>query len=152
MAEKFEPITTQEQFNAILAERLERAKNQGRAEVRAEYEDYEALKTANATMTAELETLKTGKSDLESQITKLTAEKSGLEMENLKTKIGIEAGIPIDMISRIAGNNEEELRADAAKFAKFVSISNPAPLKSNEPSGNSESAAYKELRNGLIQK
>lgn len=148
MTDTFEPITTQEQFNAMISKRLEKAESR----IRAEYADYETLKTANAQLTADLDEIKNGKTELEATINTLTAENSGLKMENLKTKIGLEAGIPFEMLSRIAGNNEEELKADAANLAKFIGTTHSAPLRTNEqPPADEKMKALKDLRDGLFK-
>ena len=53
MAE-FTPIETQEQFDKMIANRLERAENK----IRAEYADYEAIKATNEKLTTDFEALK----------------------------------------------------------------------------------------------
>lgn len=148
MAE-FTPIETQEQFDKMIASRLERAENK----IRAEYSDYEAIKEANAKLTADFEALKAENDGSKATIAELNTKISGLETSQLRTRIGLEHNIPLEMISRLAGTTEEEIKADAEAMAKFVtSNTHTAPLFNNDPSGDTEKAAYKNLLGGLITK
>ena len=148
MAE-FTPIETQEQFDKMIASRLERAENK----IRAEYSDYEAIKEANAKLTADFEALKAENDGSKATIAELNTKISGLEASQLRTRIGLEHNIPLEMISRLAGTTEEEIKADAESMAKFVtSNTHTAPLFNNDPSGDTEKAAYKNLLGGLITK
>lgn len=148
MAE-FTPIETQEQFDKMIASRLERAENK----IRAEYSDYEAIKEANAKLTADFEALKAENDGSKATIAELNTKISGLEASQLRTRIGLEHNIPLEMISRLAGTTEEEIKADAEAMAKFVtSNTHTAPLFNNDPSGDTEKAAYKNLLGGLITK
>ena len=148
MAE-FTPIETQEQFDKMIASRLERAENK----IRAEYSDHEAIKEANAKLTADFEALKAENDGSKATIAELNTKISGLEASQLRTRIGLEHNIPLEMISRLAGTTEEEIKADAESMAKFVtSNTHTAPLFNNDPSGDTEKAAYKNLLGGLITK
>lgn len=148
MAE-FTPIETQEQFDKMIASRLERAENK----IRAEYSDYEAIKESNAKLTADFEALKAENDGSKATIAELNKKISGLETSQLRTRIGLEHNIPLEMISRLAGTTEEEIKADAESMAKFVtSNTHTAPLFNNDPSGDTEKAAYKNLLGGLITK
>ncbi|MBS7389005.1 MAG: DUF4355 domain-containing protein [Oscillospiraceae bacterium] len=148
MAE-FTPIETQEQFDKMIAGRLERAENK----IRAEYSDYEAIKESNAKLTADFEALKAENDGSKATIAELNKKISGLETSQLRTRIGLEHNIPLEMISRLAGTTEEEIKADAESMAKFVtSNTHTAPLFNNDPSGDTEKAAYKNLLGGLITK
>lgn len=148
MAE-FTPIETQEQFDKMIASRLERAENK----IRAEYSDYEAIKESNAKLTADFEALKAENDGSKATIAELNKKISGLETSQLRTRIGLEHNIPLEMISRLAGTTEEEIKADAEAMAKFVtSNTHTAPLFNNDPSGDTEKAAYKNLLGGLITK
>lgn len=148
MAE-FTPIETQEQFDKMIAGRLERAENK----IRAEYSDYEAIKESNAKLAADFEAIKAENDGSKATIAELNKKISGLETSQLRTRIGLEHNIPLEMISRLAGTTEEEIKADAEAMAKFVtSNTHTAPLFNNDPSGDTEKAAYKNLLGGLITK
>lgn len=145
MAE-FTPIETQEQFDKMIAGRLERAENK----IRAEYSDYDAIKEANAKLTTDFEKLKAENDGSKATIAELNKKISGLETSQLRTRIGLEHNIPLEMISRLAGTTEEEIKADAESMAKFVTHAYSAPLRTSEPDATStKKAAYKELLKNL---
>lgn len=145
MAE-FTPIETQEQFDKMIASRLERAENK----IRAEYSDYDAIKEANAKLTTDIEKLKAENDGSKATIAELNTKISGLEASQLRTRIGLEHNIPLEMISRLAGTTEEEIKADAEAMAKFVTSAHTAPLRTSEPDATgTKKAAYRELLKNL---
>lgn len=147
MAE-FTPIETQEQFDKMIASRLERAENK----IRAEYADYDSIKAAHEKLTTDFEALKAENDGSKATIAELNTKISGLETNQLRTRIGLEHNIPLEMISRLAGNTEEEIKADAETMAKFVTAPNSAPLRTNEQlPADDKKAALKALRDGLFK-
>lgn len=144
MAE-FTPIETQEQFDTMIAKRLERAE----AKVRAEYADYDALKSSNAQLQSDYNTLKTESDNAKTTIADLNTKIAGLEASQLRTRIGLEHSIPLEMISRLTGTTEEEIKADAEQLSKFVAIQRPAPLKGEDPAGKGADAAFRALAANL---
>lgn len=147
MAE-FTPIETQEQFDKMIANRLERAENK----IRAEYADYDSIKAAHEKLTTDFEALKAENDGSKATIAELNTKISGLETNQLRTRIGLEHNIPLEMISRLAGTTEDEIKADAEAMAKFVTAPNSAPLRTNEqPPADDKKAALKALRDGLFK-
>lgn len=146
MAE-FTPIETQEQFDKMIANRLERAENK----IRAEYADYEANKAANEKLTTDFEALKAENDGSKATIAALNTKIADLETSQLRTRIGLEHNIPLEMISRLAGTTEEEIKADAEAMAKFVTAPIGAPLRTNEQlPADEKTKALKDLRDGLF--
>lgn len=145
MAE-FKAIETQEQFDSMIKDRLERAK----ADVRKEYADYESIKSSLAEKTNK-ETELTGKvSDYEKQIGELKGKLSKSETDSAKTRIAYELGLPFEMCSRLVGTTEEEIRKDAEALSKFVRVSPPAPLYNPEGGQSSaKDAALKQMVQSL---
>lgn len=133
------PITTQEQFDSMIKDRLDRE--------RKKFADYDQLKTDLATAQKTIEEATAQRTALQKEIETLNGTVSGMKTEALKTSIAIEMGIPLELRSRLAGTTEEEIRADADALSKF--IGKPAyapPLKSNEPpAADSKDAAYKQM-------
>ena len=111
----FTPINSQEEFDALIKDRLERE----RTAVRKEYADYEDIKTklskANEDMKAQAEKL----TSFESQISDLNAKLSASETDSAKTRIALETGIPYEMRNRLNGTTEDEIRKDAEELVKF---------------------------------
>lgn len=135
MAE-FTPIMTQEDFDAAISERLKREQ--------AKYSDYDTIKSNLGTLRAQL-------SAKDAEISTLQGKVKGYETDSVKTRIALETGLPLDLRTRLTGETEEEIRADANKLAKlFVQQKDPAPLRDTEPPvADEKTAAYKSLLNNL---
>lgn len=125
--EDFTPINSQEELNALIKDRLERERRKVEKEVRAEFNDYESLKsrlgeyeTNVQSLTEKVTILETSNSDL---ATKLKAS----ETASAKTRVCAEMGLPLEMCARINGNTEEEIKADAESLAKLFGKTQKAP-------------------------
>lgn len=146
MSKEFKPIMTQEEFDRAIQDRLARE--------REKFADYEDIKRENAKLKTEINTLKTtleeSNKKIESydkDISELNKKIAGYETANLKTKIGLQHGLPYDLIDRLVGEDEEIITEDAKKLAELVKKNEPiAPLKDVEPPISSgEDGAYKSL-------
>ena len=99
------PINTQEEFDAAVAE---------------VHGDIAALKDQVATLTGE-------RDDLQLKL-------KGHEIDAMKRKIAQEKGIPMDMASRLSGDDEKALKADADSMAAMLrAFKGPAPLADPMP-------------------
>lgn len=149
----FTPITTQEEFDRAITDRIKRE----RETLSKKYADYDELKSKAADYEKQLGELKTSleestkkSSEHEKTVADLTGKISSYELASLKTRIAHELGIPYELSGRLTGNDEKELRADAESLSKLVSAGKPTPpLKSTEPPVDGKDAAYKELLSGL---
>lgn len=128
----FEPITSQEDFNKKIAERLKRE--------REKFSDYETLKNDSEKYRLEVLTLEERVQKAEEQLKeskseaeKLIAEKQKLELKDLKRLIAIEKGIPLELSERLIGTDEDTLRKDADNFAVFSDRKIVLPRKDTEP-------------------
>lgn len=72
-------------------------------------------------------------SSYESNLTELQKEVESYKLKDLKTSYAYKAGIPLDLATRLSGETEEEIKADAEKLAGFVNKKQPLPLKGTEP-------------------
>lgn len=123
---EFKPINTEEEFNAA---------------VKAKYGDVEDLQgkitTHEGTIAARDKT-----------IAELQGKVKGYETTALKQKIAKEKGIPLDMASRLAGDDEKSLRTDAdVMAANLRAYKGAAPLA--EPGPAAEDGKRAGLRNLL---
>lgn len=150
MAE-FKAITTQEEFNAAITDRLQRQKET----IEEKYKDYDDILAENANLKKELadnksalEKSTTDMSGLTSQIEELTGKVNGYELEKMKTTIALQNGIPYGLASRLVGTTEDEIEKDAKSLTSMISQKQPAPLKSTEPSEIKDSG-YKSMLNNL---
>lgn len=133
MAEEFKAISTQEELNEVIKERLDRQKRQFESQI-------EELNSKLASQNKDLETLRANSEEVE----KL---KTSLERKELKRKIAIENDLPYDFAERLQGDDEESIREDAEKMAKFIAKTTYVPpLKDLEPKDEDEmTKAYKSL-------
>ena len=154
---EFNPINTQEEFDAKIKDRLARE----RESITKKYEgwvspedhaksleDYQKqIAEITASHSQDSETIKT-----------LTAQVKSFETANLKSKVAYELGLPYGMSSRITGETEEEIRKDAQSLKDLIGTSKPQapqattePRLSQSPEKAMENAAYRQLL-GSIKK
>lgn len=130
---EFKTIETQEELDRIVKERLARQKEK--------YADYdklrervEELETENAELHSTVESSKSAKGEFDKQIADLQAKISGYETEKMRARVALQYGLPLDLASRLRGDDEEALKQDAENLARLMHANEPkAPLKSTEP-------------------
>ena len=150
---EFKAITTQEELDSIIGERLKRQKES----ILKQYTDYEELKTKNVDLEKELTELKkslesstSSKTELEKQIEELTGKVKAHDLSSLKIKYALENGIPYHLAGRISGDDEESIKADAQSLSDFFkSQTPPPPLKNTETNTKGEDVAYQNILKGL---
>lgn len=111
----FKPINTEEEFKAAVKEKY------------GDVEDLQGkITTHEGTIAARDKT-----------IAELQGKVKGYETTALKQKIAREKGIPLDMASRLSGEDEKSLRADADTMAAGLkAYKGPAPLANHNGGGN----------------
>lgn len=135
----FEVIDTQEKLDAIIKDRVERAKKSARTEAEKEaaerYGDYEALKKAAADAKANMagkderiKELEESEKQKAKEVTELQTKVTGLELAHTKYRIVTESGLPLELADRLTGETEEELKADAEKLKGYFHGGRVAPL------------------------
>ena len=147
---EFKIIETQEQFDAMVKDRITRAERAAAEN----YSDYDTIKGQNTDLTNQIaqlteqikkqtETINGNKTVVDD----LTAKVQAYETASVKTKIALELGIPYQMAERLAGTDEESIRKDAEAMVKLIGAQKPvAPIGSNEPTiTNKESAAWEKF-------
>ncbi|MCQ2530288.1 MAG: hypothetical protein MJ086_03440 [Lachnospiraceae bacterium] len=159
MSEEFKPITTQEEFDSKIQERIRRAEEKA-VEPFKDYNDIKSqLTAANEKITGYEATIAKNKTDYETlsgQLTEANGKIKQYETDALKTKLAGEAGLPMEMSAYLKGETEEELKASAEVLAKFTKKSNISPLANleggvsgKEPDKTKE--AYKEMLKDLTE-
>ena len=124
----FTSINTQEEFDA---------------RVREVYGDVSDLQGQIATLTTERDAHAATISQLQSQI-------KGFETDALKRSIAAEKGLPLEFASRLTGESEADIKADADKMSGMLrAFKGAAPLA--EPAPTSENSSRAHLR-GLLGK
>lgn len=135
MSESFKTIETQEQFDAMVKDRLERA----RESVRKEYQDYESLKEKVNGFQKEKESYETKIASLTKSNEEITGKYKALETDSLKVKIALENGIPFEMANRLSGTDVASITKDAKLLSGFVSKTHQQPRR-NPEAGSSDDA------------
>lgn len=146
---EFKVITTQEEFDKAIQDRLARQKES----IEKQYADYAEIQARNKELETEIGALKTTLSETskktenyDKDIAELNAKIAGYETASMRTKIALQYGLPYDLAGRLVGEDEESITADAKKLAELVRQNEPiAPLKDTEPPVNDENQPYKQL-------
>ena len=150
----FTPIETQEDFDKAIQKRLA----QKDRELAEQYKDFLSPDKANAlkeeyekkladineSLTKANETIKSH----DQIVSELTNRATQAESNLLKSRIAHESGVPFELAGRLVGTTEEELKADAEKFASFLAPKAAPPLRSGE-SSNNENAGMANLLNQI---
>jgi hypothetical protein len=162
----FEAITTQEQLDSIIGERLKRERETVEKKLREsiekeyleKYGDYEELKTKTDEYGRQIEgfnqTIKENSEKIagyEKSSGEMQAKLKKYEMDSMKMKIAHEAGIPFELASRLSGEDEAAIRKDAESISKFISNKKTsAPLASADPEKlDSKQIAMKSMLDNL---
>ena len=155
MAE-FTPITTQEEFDAAIKERLTRDREAQAKKTAEKYADYEDLKAKTAEYEKQIagfaEQLKSVE-EKDKKIAELEGSVKKYEISALKTRIAHESGLDYSLASRLNGDTEDEIRNDAKSLSDTIGKmkTSAAPAKSTEPAGaaGKTNAGYQALLSSL---
>jgi len=135
----FTIIETQEQLDAVVGERIARAKETTKKEFEGWISPEELTKqTANlnermSALDEQIRVLTEEKETLTNQLTEKDSTIAAYETASAKTKIAIAAGLRPEYADRLKGESEEEWKTDAASLAKdFAAAHQTPPLVNNE--------------------
>lgn len=155
---EFEAITSQEQLDGILKDRLARKDAQHEkviAEYAAKLSEYDALKAKNGEFEAKILEMQKSLDEAnlkitthDTEIAERDAKLKAYELDSLKTHITLELGV-YDAIDYVSGTDEESIRKSAEGLKSLVGKRNVAPLASGEIDANSERAAMKNMLQNL---
>lgn len=153
----FEAITTQEQLDSVLSERLERERNKVQKEFSEKLEGYDALKEKSAGYEKQIGELNKTIEENSNKIAEFEKSKSemeakikGYETNSVKMRIANEMGIPFELASKLSGDDEDAIRKDAETVSKFIRKTQSGPLATNEPDDiNDKRTAMKNMLDSL---
>lgn len=153
---EFAPITTQEEFNEAIKDRLASERR-----VTAEkYADYDELKGKISAYEEQISTFQQTEqqradetAELQRQIDELTAKNKRYETDSVKTKVALELGLPAAMASRLTGEDEASIRQDAESLASlFAKAKGAPPLRNCEGDPvDPKEAALRQLTQNLTK-
>jgi hypothetical protein len=151
-SKEFEPITSQEQLDQLFNRRWAREQAKiheqykGFDEIKAKAERFDELEAANQTESQRIQ------AERESALQKAAeaeARAAAAEQAALRQRIAIEEGLPPKFASRLTGETEDELRADAKKtFGDFIAT----PSFDHGPRSKSAPKSMNDLIFGAAQK
>lgn len=158
---EFKAITTQEEFDSMVKERLDRQAKKTADEVKKSFEGWLSPDDVKA-KTADLEKQiaeKDGKlTESKAAFDKLTAEKKALELDRAREAAARDAGLPFELAGRLSGNTADELKADAEALSKLVSAKQGEPYVQplfqagrTEGAANATDAAYMAMLSELSE-
>ena len=141
----FTPITSQEQFDAMVKDRLERQSKKfdtEKADLEKKYSGYMAsddvtkLKQSYEDQIKDLNTKIDEGASVQTELDSAKKQIEAQKLDSLRIKTALENGIPYEFADRLKGTTAEELTADAKLFAK--SFTRPAG-QHTQPAYNGES-------------
>lgn len=147
---EFKVINTQEEFDSAIAARLQRE----RESIHKQYADHDELKKQNeeyrnqlTDTTQKLQDALKSQSETENKIAELNSKIKAHETDSAKTRIALETGLPYQFASKLSGETDEEIRADAEKMIEIIGSQNttPPPLRTNEGDIDEKKAALASL-------
>ena len=158
----FKVIETQEQLDAVIGERLRKAKDS----VRKEYEGYlspddakkyegylspeDVAKKYEGYLSPEEVAKKYAGFLSPEEAAKKDAKIKGYETDSVKTRIAHEVGLSYDAVSFLKGEDEESIRKSAETLRSLVGATNISPLASPETdAGKVNDASFKNVLKGL---
>ena len=135
----FTPITTQEQFDNIIKDRLGRE----RETLAKKYEGYTSPNDLSkikgdydkqiALLTKDAETKAKKYVDYDKQLAERDSKLKSYETASVKTRIAHETGLPYEMANRLSGESEDDIRKDAETLVKLIGKNKPVvPLADPE--------------------
>ena len=135
---EFKPIESQEQFDAIIKERLDRAEKK----FEEKYQGYlspDEVDAKVADLNKKIEEMGNSlngandkaKADAES-IAGLEAKVKSYETASVKSRTAHEVGIPYELANKLSGETEEDIRKDAEALKPFVTKVTAPPLRDPE--------------------
>ncbi len=158
---EFKTITTQEEFDSMVKERLDRQAKKTAEEVKKSFDGWlspDDVKTKTAGLEKQLAEKEGKLAESKAAYDKLTAEKKALELDRAREAAARDAGLPFELASRLSGGSAEELKADAEALSKLVGAKQGEPyvqplFQQKDPSvtgAQPDAAAYASLLDGLI--
>ena len=144
----FEPIETQEAFDAAIKSRIDRNTKSVTDEVTKKYEGYispEDVSKQTAELNKQIKDLTAKLGERDSSIADLTAKNKAYETASVKTRVAREYNIPYELADRLSGDTEDDIKKDAEKLSAFVGRKKTAPLFDLDSGSGKDDSAYKNL-------
>lgn len=159
---EFKVIETQEQLDALIGERIKKAKESAKKEFEGylspeeakKYEGYlspeDVAKKYEGYLSPEEIAKKYAGYLSPEEAAKKDAKIKGYETDSVKTRVAHEVGLSYDAVSFLKGEDEESIRKSAESLKNLVGTVNVSPLASTEAdAGKVNDTAFKNVLKGL---
>lgn len=155
----FTPITTQEDFDKAIKDRLDREKKTITDEVTKKYagteewqEQQKKLNDQLGEQTKAIEEAAEASKKNEATITELTDKVKKYETASVKARIANEVGLQYQLASRLSGEDEEAIKKDAESLVKLMGNEKgtPPPLAHPETEPTEKGSKNAALK-GMLQ-
>lgn len=153
---EFKVIESQEEFDARIKDRIERAKEKAIEDYKIEIKKtIDDLKSENSSLKNEVAGYKESLEEVKGKdetIKGLNEKISAFERAEVKRNIALEYGLPLKLAEKISGDDEDSMKKDAEGMAKYFSESKKSyepPLKSYENKVDEKDQALKKLLDGM---
>lgn len=120
---EFKAITTQEEFDNAIKERLDRQAKKTAEEVKKTFEGWlspDDVKAKTEELEKQLADKEAKLGESKEAYDKLSAEKKALELDRAREAAARDAGLPFELAHRLSGATPDELKADAEALSKLV--------------------------------
>lgn len=153
---EFKVIESQEEFDARIKDRIERAKEKAIEDYKTEIKKtIDDLKSENSSLKNEVAGYKESLEEVKGKdetIKGLNEKISAFERAEVKRNIALEYGLPFKLADKISGDDEDSMKKDAEVMAEYFSESKKSyepPLKTYENKVDEKDQALKKLLDGL---
>lgn len=136
---EFTPITTQEEFEKALSQRLERERNKVRKEFEGFLSPEDAQKKYENYLSPEQVQEKYKGYFSPEEMAKKEVEINGYKLNSKRVEVALKNGIPYELAGKVSGNTEEEMTKDAETLAGFLKSNATNITYKADPVGNSNS-------------
>ena len=158
---EFKAITTQEEFDSMVKERLDRQAKKTAEETEKRFKDWlspDDVKAKTADFEKQIADLTAKLGDSKAAYSKLENEKKALDLVRLKESAARDAGLPFELASRLTGTTADDLKADAEALSKLVNAKQGEPYVQPlfqagraEGAANATDAAYMAMLSELSE-
>jgi hypothetical protein len=158
---EFKAITTQEEFDSMVKERLDRQAKKTAEETEKRFKDWlspDDVKAKTEELEKQLADKEAKLGESKAAYDKLSAEKKALELDRAREAAARDAGLPFELAGRLSGTTPDELKADAEALSKLVSAKQCEPYVQPlfsagqpQPAAGSTDAAYLSMLGDLSE-
>lgn len=152
MGDTFKPIESQEALDEIVKQRLERQEktleakwNDSHKDALEKAEKYDELEKNYNDISGKYSELENTSKDFSTKISDLENQIKNYQVNEIKTKVAYEKGLSHDVIDRLRGETEEDIRKDADSLVSIIGQKKVPGKSSEETPKDSQREAMREV-------